>query len=235
VCRERLPANESLMQHERNANTGFRWLALALSVSGCAASAPVTSLSQSAPSEDETARLPLFTQEPLLYDAALRALQRIDAAIGDSGLALADASAAAGCKPFEPGCGFELSSKDTVYCLGNPDPARACTSFGGSGKALGIALQAELLGDELDNRLVHELFHVITLDRAEHSRDGLFMAYSLGNERLSSGTLEAVCAHFACTRFVIEEPVVADPLGPEPVTQDAVAQEAAIPPTGVRP
>ncbi|MEO8182445.1 MAG: hypothetical protein ABI895_26715 [Deltaproteobacteria bacterium] len=213
------------MPHECNANAGFRWLALALSVCGCTASAPAMKYSQSAPGEGEAARLPLFTQEPRLYDAALRALQRIQAAIGASGLALADASAASGCEPFEPGCGFELSSKDAVYCLGNPDPARACTSFGGSGKTLGIALQAELRGDELDNRLLHEFFHVITLDRAEHSRDGLFMAYSEGNERLSTGTLEAVCAHFACTRFVVEEPVVTDTVGQEP----------ASPSTGVRP
>jgi len=92
-----------------------------------------------------------------------------------------------------------------VYCQGDPDPALACTSQGAGGKALGVAMQADLLGEELDNRLIHELFHVITYNRAPHAVDGLFMEYTVGTEPISAGTLNAVCDHFACRRFVVEE------------------------------
>jgi hypothetical protein len=150
-------------------------------------------------------RFELFTRDPALYDTSLRALQRIQGAIGEPGLVLADPDVATGCEPYRDGCGFELSFDDVVYCHGNPEPALACTSLAGGGKTLRIEMQAELSGDELENRLIHELFHVITLSRARHSADGLFMEYSVGDERISAGTLESVCAHFPCERFIVED------------------------------
>lgn len=155
--------------------------------------------------ENDPSGLQLFTRDPALYDASLRALQRIQAAIGEPGLSLAAPEVAAGCEPHRDGCGFELSSDDVVRCHGNPEPALACTSLAGGGKTLGVTMHAELSGDELENRVIHELFHVITLNRAKHSADGLFMEYSVGHERISPGTLESVCAHFPCEAFIAEE------------------------------
>ena len=193
------------MHQEFSANIAARLLALAYLVCACTSTAPLPSDGQDASAESGSARFELFSREPLLYEAALRAVQRIEAAIGDSGIALTDFDTTTGCEPFDHGCGFELSSADTVYCFGNTDPARACTSFAGGGKVIGIAMQSELRGDELDNRLIHELFHVITRNRAEHSVDGLFMEYSVGTERISQSTLESVCEHFACSQFLVEE------------------------------
>jgi hypothetical protein len=178
---------------------------LAFVLSACAAPAPAVSYGEASASVDVTPHFALFTVDPVLQESTLRARQRITAAIGETGLTLADANTAAGCRPFQGDCGFELAFAEVVYCRGNPDPALACTAQGGGGKALGIELQASLAGAELENRLIHELFHVITFNRAPHASDGLFMEYSFGGERLSESTLGAVCAHFACSRFVAEE------------------------------
>jgi hypothetical protein len=145
-----------------------------------------------------------FTTSPVLYDSAARAIQRIEAAVGDSGLDLVNAADARECTSLLEGCGFELSFAPVVQCFGDPDPARACTSPGARGTTLAVKMQSEMRGDELDNRLIHELFHVITRDRAEHSVDGLFMQYTVGDEPITSGTLEAVCASFECTEFRVE-------------------------------
>jgi hypothetical protein len=155
--------------------------------------------------------LELFTRDPELHAAAQRALGRIQTAIGEPGLSLAAPDVAADCEPYRDGCGFELSFDDVVRCHGSSEPALACTSLAGGGKTLGIEMQAELRGEELDNRVIHELFHVITLNRAEHSVDGLFMEYSVGDERISAGTLESVCAHFPCETFVVEQEVPGAP------------------------
>lgn len=179
--------------------------AIALLASACTSSPPEMRYSQEAPVAEEQPRFELFTRDPALYQSALRARQRIEAAIGEPGLVVADLDTAEGCESLQPGCGFELSSRELVYCLGDPEPALACTSQGAGGQALGIALQAELSGEQLDNRLIHELFHVITYNHAPHSVDGLFMEYSLGTERISAGTLDSVCEHFDCGRFVVEE------------------------------
>jgi len=186
-------------------------IALPLLASACTSSPPAMRYMQSAPESEETARFEFFTREPALYQSALRAQQRIEAAIGEPRLALAPLDSAEGCEAFRPGCGFELSSRELVYCQGDPEPALACTSQGAGGQALGIALHAELSGDQLDNRLIHELFHVITWNLAPHSVDGLFMEYSLGTERISAGTLDSVCEHFDCGRFVVEEDLAPSP------------------------
>ena len=178
---------------------------LAMSVAACTSSPPSVGYSLEPSTESEPERFQLFTTDPALYDTALRALSRIQTAIGEPGLALAAPDVARGCEPYLDGCGFEVSFDDVVYCHGDPEPALACTSLAGGGKTLGIAMHAELSGEELENRLVHELFHVITLNRAEHSADGLFMEYSVGNERISSGTLESVCSQFPCETFNAEE------------------------------
>ena len=198
------------MQHEIIGNRlAVSVLALALPAFACASPPATMAYSQELSAETEPSGFEVFTNDPRLYEAALRSLPRIDAAIGTSGLVLAEPAAAARCAPFLPGCGVELSFAELVYCLGDPDPALACTSFGGGGKALGIKMQVKLAGDELDNRLIHEFFHVITRDQAPHSRDGLFMAYSVGDERITRSTLESVCSHFACEEFVVEhEPSV---------------------------
>lgn len=180
-------------------------MVLAVSVSACTSSPARMSYSLEPSAESDPYRFQLFTRHPALYEASLGALRRIQTAIGEPGLSLAAPEVAAGCEPYRDGCGFELSSEDVVRCHGNPEPALACTSLAGGGKTLGIAMQAELRGDELENRVIHELFHVITLNRARHSADGLFMEYSVGHERISPSTLEAVCAHFPCETFVVEE------------------------------
>lgn len=179
-------------------------LAAAALAVACSSSAPPMSYDEQAASEGDPSEFRLFTNEPRLYAAALRSVQRIEAAIGPSGLSVAEPEVAARCSPFQAHCGFELSSAEMVYCLGDPDPALACTSFAGAGKTIGIEMQADLAGDELENRLIHEFFHAITLDRAPHSVDGLFMQYSLGSERISRSTLESVCEHFPCENFVVE-------------------------------
>jgi hypothetical protein len=176
----------------------------AASLCACGTSPTVVQYSASAAAEPETS-FAFYTADPVLYDAALRAQRRMEGAIGETGLVLADPGTAASCQPFQAGCGFELGFADVVLCRGNPDPALACTNQGARGKTLGVELQASLAGEELDNRLIHELFHVITFSRAPHSRDGLFMEYSVGDERISEGTLDAVCAHFSCSQFVTEE------------------------------
>lgn len=180
-------------------------MVLALAAPGCTSSPARMSYSLEPSTEGEQERFQLFTRDPALYDTSLRALSRIQAAIGEPRVALAAPEVASGCEPYRDGCGFELSFDDVVYCHGAAEPALACTSLAGGGKTLGIAMQAELSGGELENRLVHELFHVITLNRAEHSADGLFMEYSVGNERISAGTLESVCSHFPCETFNAEE------------------------------
>ena len=209
------------MQHTAAPRTfarhGLAWSVSVWLLVACNAAPPVVQYSQPLAAEEaaETAaRFALFTRDPALYAAALRAQQRMTDAVGETGLALAAPDVAATCQPFAASCGFELAFDDVVYCLGDPDPALACTSQGGGGKALGIQLQASLDGEELDNRLIHELFHVITFNRAPHSRDGLFMEYSVGNERISEGTLDAVCAHFSCSRFVVEEALSGGILSP---------------------
>jgi len=186
-------------------------IAVSLLASACSSSPPVMRYSESVPVAEDAPRLEFFTRDPALYQSALRAQQRIEAAIGDPGLVLASLDSAERCEPFEVGCGFELSSRELVYCQGDPEPALACTSQGAGGQSLGIALQAELSGAQLDNRLIHELFHVITWNRAPHSVDGLFMEYSLGTERISTGTLDSVCEHFDCGRFVVEEDLAPSP------------------------
>jgi hypothetical protein len=180
-------------------------IALGLLASACGSTPAKMQLSEGAEESEAAPRFEFFTREPALYEAALRAQERIQAAIGDPGLVIADPERAERCESQQQGCGFELSSRDVVYCQGDPDPALACTSQGAGGATLGMALQAHLGGDELDNRLIHELFHVITWNRAPHSVDGLFMEYSIGTERISTGTLDSVCGHFDCSRFVVEE------------------------------
>jgi hypothetical protein len=163
------------------------------------------SYSLSPSTESDQQGIQLFTRDPALYDTSLRALSRIQTAIGEPGLVLTDPDLAGDCEPHRDGCGFELSFDDVVYCHGDAEPALACTSLAGGGKTLRVEMQAELRGDELENRLVHELFHVITLNRAKHAADGLFMEYSLGTERISAGTLESVCNQFPCETFNVEE------------------------------
>jgi hypothetical protein len=184
---------------------GFSVCQLPLALVACGASPEVMHYSQDTVAAEAAPRFELFTTDARLQESAVRARQRIADAIGEPALALAEPDAAELCQPFEPGCGFELRFDDVVYCAGDPDPALACTSQGVGGKTLGIAMQATLAEEELDNRLIHELFHVITWNRAPHSLDGLFMEYSLGDERISAGTLTSVCDHFACSRFVIED------------------------------
>lgn len=178
---------------------------LLLALVACSPSSELMQLSEDKVAAEAAPRFELFTTDARLHDSALRARQRIADAIGEPALVLAEPDAAALCQPFEPGCGFELRFDDVVYCAGDPDPALACTSQGVGGKTLGIAMQATLAEQELDNRLIHELFHVITWNRAPHSVDGLFMEYSLGDERISGSTLTSVCEHFACSRFVVED------------------------------
>lgn len=146
-----------------------------------------------------------FTRDPVLHAAAARAIARIEDAIGQARIELIDIDRAAACAPLAGECGFELSFAPVVYCFGDPEPAMACTALGPRGVTLGVELQASLQGEELENRLIHEFFHVITFDRARHSDDGLFMEYSVGDERITASTLEAVCAHFPCTTFIVEE------------------------------
>jgi hypothetical protein len=180
-------------------------IALGLLVSACGSEPAQMHFSDSAEAAGDIPQLEFFTHDPALYQAALRAQERIQAAIGDPGLVIAAPARAEPCQSLQKGCGFELSFRDVVYCLGDPDPALACTSQGAGGATLGVAMQADLKGDELDNRLIHELFHVITRNQAPHSVDGLFMEYSIGTERISSGTLDSVCGHFDCSRFVVED------------------------------
>ena len=180
-------------------------LACALLASACSSSPASVSYSEAGLEQGGAPQVEFFTRDPALYGAALRAQERIQAAIGDPGLTLADPDRAAQCESSKDGCGFELSFQPVVYCQGNPDPALACTSQGAGGVTLGVAMQADLSGDQLDNRLIHELFHVITWSRAPHSVDGLFMEYSIGTERISTGTLDSVCGHFDCSRFVVED------------------------------
>jgi hypothetical protein len=195
-----------MMQHDTDATKFVTWLlALALPALACSSSPRSMSYSQELSVDAEQDHIEFFTHDPRLYDAALRSVQRIESALGTSHLVLAEPTAAARCAPLQAGCGFELSFAQRVYCFGDPDPALACTSFGGGGKTLGVRLQSDLDGDELDNRLIHEFFHVITLDQAPHSVDGLFMAYSLGDERITRSTLECVCGHFPCQEFVVEQ------------------------------
>lgn len=190
----------------------LRTCPLLLLLVACTHSPPEAHLSLSnAELEASPEHFALFTHDPRLQSAASRAQQRIAGALGDPRIVLAEPEVAARCQPSRAGCGFELSFADVVYCPGDPDPALACTSQGVGGTTLGIELQASLAGEELDNRVIHELLHVITLHRAPHSRDGLFMEYSAGDERISEGTLEAVCAHFGCTRLVAEEQRAAGP------------------------
>jgi hypothetical protein len=197
---------DSRMQHmPTDSSLAGCFVILALVASACTSSPARVSVSPAPSTESERARFQLFTTDPALYDTSLHALERMQTAIGEPGLALAAPDVARDCEPYRDGCGFELSFDDLVYCHGDPEPALACTSLAGGGKTLGIAMQAELRGDELENRLVHELFHVITLNRARHSADGLFMEYSVGNERISTGTLESVCSHFPCETFNAEE------------------------------
>lgn len=178
---------------------------LALVLAACTSSTAVQLSESSAELGTGSAGFALFTRDPRLQAAATRAQQRMAHAIGEPGIVLAEPDAAARCQQPRTGCGFELAFADVVYCPGDPDPALACTSQGLGGTTLGIEMQASLAGDELDNRLIHELLHVITLNRAPHSRDGLFMEYTVGDERISEGTLAAVCAHFSCTRWVAED------------------------------
>jgi len=212
------------MQHERQTLTLARgclvaqrglWAATVLALSGaaCTSSSPVvmTYKLEPAPSDDPVG-FELFTTEPLLHAAAVQSLERIRLATGESPLVLAEPARAATCQAFQAGCGFELSFADVVYCLGDPEPALACTSQGARGKTLRVQMQAALSGRELENRLIHELFHVITLNHAPHSADGLFMEYSLGTERISQSTLESVCEHFACSQFQVEEEPSLDPV-----------------------
>jgi hypothetical protein len=180
-------------------------IALGLFASACGSPPEQMQLSEGAEESQPAPQFELFTRDPALYQAALRARDRIQAAVGDPGLAIAAPDRAEQCESLQKGCGFELSLRELVYCQGDPDPALACTSQGAGGATLGVAMQADLNGDELDNRLIHELFHVITWSRAPHSVDGLFMEYSIGTERISAGTLDSVCAHFDCSRFVVEE------------------------------
>jgi len=180
-------------------------IALAFLGSACGSAPAQMQLGEHGEAADAAPRIEFFTHDPALYQAAVRAQDRIQAAIGDPGLLIAEPDLAERCEPQQQGCGFELSFRDEVYCQGNPDPALACTSEAAGGATLGVAMQARLSGDELDNRLIHELLHVITLNRAPHSVDGLFMEYSLGTERISAGTLDSVCEHFDCSRFVVEE------------------------------
>jgi hypothetical protein len=177
----------------------------ALLAGACSSSPALVGYSEDAPERGTEPRFEFFTPDPVLYQAALRAQDRIQAAIGDPGLVIAEPDRAAQCQSSPEGCGFELTFQDVVYCHGDPDPALACTSQGAGGSTLGVAMQADLSGDELDNRLIHELFHVITWNRAPHSVDGLFMEYSIGTERISAGTLDSVCGHFDCSRSVVEE------------------------------
>jgi hypothetical protein len=195
------------MQHSARVSQICAGLALfgALLASACSSSPVLVGYSEDLPEQGAAARFELFTRDPVLYQAARRAEQRIQAAIGDPGLSIAEPDQAGQCESSLEGCGFELSFQDVVYCHGDPDPALACTSQGAGGGTLGVAMQAQLSGDELDNRLIHELFHVITWNHAPHSVDGLFMEYSIGTERISTGTLDSVCGHFDCSRFVVEE------------------------------
>jgi hypothetical protein len=195
------------MQHTaRTTRFGAAWaLSFALLASACSASPALVSYSEDVPEQAVEPRFEFFTRDPALYRAALRAQERIQAAVGDPGLVIAPPGRAEQCESSQQGCGFELSFQDVVYCHGDPDPALACTSQGAAGSTLGVAMQSHLSGDELDNRLIHELFHVITWNRAPHSVDGLFMEYSIGTERISAGTLDSVCEHFDCSRFVVEE------------------------------
>ncbi|MEY4547105.1 MAG: hypothetical protein RL685_3300 [Pseudomonadota bacterium] len=180
-------------------------LGVLLSLGACTTSAPVMGYSEAIAAAEATPGFALFTSDPVLQEAALRAQQRIEAAIGDTGLTLAAPDTAAACQPFDAGCGFQLRFDEVVHCQGDPAPALACTAQGTGGSTLGVKLQATLAGEELDNRLIHELLHVITWNRAPHASDGLFMEYSVGDERITEGTLDAVCAHFSCSRFVAEE------------------------------
>jgi hypothetical protein len=194
------------MQHTKTiGRVAAAGLASALLTSACSSAPTVMHYSETAGESDGAESLSFFTRDATLYQAALRAQQRIEAAIGEPGLVLSGPAEAERCEPFRDGCGFELWFDPVVYCQGDPDPALACTSQGAGGKALGVAMQADLLGEELDNRLIHELFHVITYNRAPHAVDGLFMEYTVGTEPISAGTLNAVCDHFACRRFVVEE------------------------------
>lgn len=185
-----------------------RLLTLTLALSGAACSAATGSSRNDAALAGYAARDGMFrsfTRDPVLHAAATRAIERIENAIGQPRLELVDMERAGSCTSLAPGCGFELSFAPVVYCFGDPEPAMACTALGPRGVTLGVELQASLQGEELENRLIHEFFHVITFDRAQHSEDGLFMEYSVGDERITASTLEAVCAHFPCTTFVVEE------------------------------
>ena len=195
------------MQHTARTTRVGAGLALccALLAGACSASPALVGYSEDGPEQAVEPRFQFFTRDPALYRATLRAQERIRAAVGDPGLLIADPERAEQCQSSQKGCGFELSFQEVVYCHGDPDPALACTSQGAGGTTLGVAMQAELTGDELDNRLIHELFHVITWNRAPHAVDGLFMEYSLGTERISASTLDSVCGHFECSRFVVEE------------------------------
>jgi hypothetical protein len=195
------------MQHEElNGAFARFWLVLGLLASACGSAPAKMEFSAGSEESGQGPRFQLYTRDPVLYEAAVRARQRIELAIGEPGLVIADPDRAQHCQSLQEGCGFELSLREVVYCQGDPEPALACTAQGAGGTTLGVAMQADLSGDELDNRLIHELFHVITRSRAPHSVDGLFMEYSLGTERISTGTLDSVCAHFECSRFVVEEP-----------------------------
>lgn len=193
------------MQHHAASRSRARALSLllaALALCACSPSPPLVQYSEAVAAAE--AGFALFTTDPLLHEAALRARRRMTDAIGETGLTLASPELAPSCQPFQGSCGFELAFADVVYCRGDPHPALACTAQGARGAALGIKVQASLAGVELDNRLIHELFHVITFNRAPHARDGLFMEYSFGDERISEGTLEAVCAHFSCSHWAPE-------------------------------
>ncbi len=178
---------------------------MALLLAACSSSAPVVRYDEASSTAELAPSFALFTRDAVLYEAAQRAQSRIEAALGHSRLALAEPQSATSCQPFQASCGFEVAFDEVVYCHGSSEPALACTAQGARGKALGIKLQASLSGEELDNRLIHELFHVITLNRARHSRDGLFMEYTFGHERITQGTLEAVCEHFSCSHMTEEE------------------------------
>jgi hypothetical protein len=184
---------------------------LALSGAACTSSAPVVMTYHLEPAPpDDPGGFAFFTTDPRLHAAALPSLERIRVATGESALVLAGPERAATCQAFQAGCGFELSFADVVYCFGDPEPALACTSQGLGGKTLRVQMQAELSGGELENRLIHEFFHVITRNQAPHSADGLFMEYSVGTEGISQSTLESVCEHFACSQFRVEEELSPD-------------------------
>lgn len=135
----------------------------------------------------------LLPENEEIRSALIRARDRMEAAVGESYIDVFD---------VDSKIGIKVSFTKIVSCPKEDVRHAACTKRKDD-EYLGVWVRDDISGEFLIDVLTHELIHVMSSSRAQHTNEGVFMSDVQNGAKLyiTDGVLVELCQYFVCTKF----------------------------------